>query len=188
MKYTHLLILFVGMFFAQESIRAQYYTSAISVTAGYVQDGLGTNINFDYKINKFDYLEFGLQGNFGNLTYKEIDIPAQLIAFNTGFYYDIIRNNRRFANGKKGFAFCLGAGFQIGSEILNEGETTLNENSTLNFETKQIIFGSFIGANIDYFLNSTIAIAFKITETYHFNSNIGSLSPYAGLGVKIVLN
>ena len=165
---------------------AQYYDSALSVTGGYVQDGFGANINYNHRVNDFDYVEVGLQANFSNLTYDEVEVPMKLLALNAGFYFDIIRNNRRLAEKNKGFAISLGAGAQVGLEKINDGEVTLSDTAELNFEPSQIVIGGFAGANIDYFLNSKLAIALKITETYHFNSNVGSLSPYAGLGLKFI--
>ena len=45
-----------------------------------------------------------------------------------------------------------------------------------------------MGVNVDFFVNSFFGIAFKASETYHINSDLGKLIPYVGLGVKFVID
>lgn len=174
-----LLIAFV--LFSSISMYAQSHKTALSINGGIVDGGFGGIAAFDYKVTNFDYLQFSLQGNFSNLEFQDIDIPVNLYSFNTGFFFDVIRNNKRT------FALALGVGATVGNETINNGDELLENNQLLNVETSQIVFGAFAGLDADIFLIPTIAINIKAQETYHFNSEIGELTPYGGIGIKLIL-
>jgi len=50
-----------------------------------------------------------------------------------------------------------------------------------------VVFGAYVGLDADIFVSPVIALNIKLNETYHFNSEIGELTPYAGLGIKLIL-
>ncbi|WP_035085647.1 conjugal transfer protein TraO [Aquimarina latercula] len=163
------------------SMYAQSHKMALSLTGGYVDGGFGGLVTLDYKVNEFDYLQFGVQTNFTNLDFNEIEIPVNLYAFNAGFFFDVLRNNKRT------FALSLGAGGTVGSEVINNGDEDLETGEKLNIEPSSLVFGAYAGLDADIFLIPTVAINIKIQETYHFNSEIGELTPYFGAGVKLIL-
>jgi len=68
---------------------------ALSVTGGYVDGGFGGLAMLDFKVNEFDYIQANVQTNFTKLEYQGIKIPANLYALNTGFFFDVLRNNKR---------------------------------------------------------------------------------------------
>ncbi|MBW1295101.1 conjugal transfer protein TraO [Aquimarina litoralis] len=176
---TLLLLLFIVG--SSLSSYSQSHKLALSLTGGYVDSGFGGLATLDYKVNEFDYLQFGLQGNFTNLEVQNIDVPVNLYAFNAGFFFDVLRNNKRT------FALSLGAGGTVGSEIINSGDTKLENNQDLDLDPSKIVFGAYAGIDADIFLIPTIAINIKAQEIYHFNSEIGELTPYFGVGVKLIL-
>ena len=174
-----LLIAFI--LFSSISMYSQSHKTALSLNGGYVGEGFGGIVSFDYKVNEFDYIELSLQGNFTDLEFNEIDIPVNLYAFNAGFFFDVIRNNKRT------FALGLGGGATLGNEIINNGDELLENNQLLNVETSQFVFGGFVGLDADIFLIPTVALNIKAQEVYHFNSEIGNFTPYLGVGIKLIL-
>ncbi len=174
-------LLITLILFSSISMYAQSHKMALSLTGGYVDSGFGSMITLDYKVNEFDYLQLNVQANFTNLEYQDIDIPANLYAFNAGFFFDVLRNNKRT------FALSLGAGATIGYEVINEGDQLLENNQVLDIETNKMVFGAYAGLDADIFLIPTVAINIKAQEIYHVNSEIGEFSPYFGLGIKLIL-
>ena len=177
--YTPVVILL--LFLYSNVSFAQSHKLAFSITGGIVQDGFSGMVTGDYKVNEFDFIQFSIQGSFANLEQNNIDIPVDTYSFNTGFFFDILRNNSRT------FALSLGAGGTIGYESINNGDQTLENNQILNIETDNVVFGAYVGLDADIFVSPVIALNIKLNETYHFNSEIGELTPYAGLGIKLIL-
>ncbi|GAA3521759.1 hypothetical protein GCM10022393_40220 [Aquimarina addita] len=166
------------------SAEAQSHKLAFSLTGGYVQGGFGGMATLDYKVNEFDYLQLNFQSNFTNLDYEDIEVPVRLYSFNAGFFFDVLRNNKRT------FALAVGGGATAGSEIVNGGDDILENNEVLNtelIEPSKIVFGFYAGLDADIYLIPTIALTIKINETYHLNSDVGEFTPYMGLGVKLIL-
>ena len=180
----------VFLFFISLTALGQYYDGGIGATGFYGEEfdyGIAGNLSYSHRTNYFDYIEVGLQANFVDLEFLGVEIPTQIYALNAGFYYDLFRNNRRFFH-HPAFAIVLGGGLQVGYEQFDLSGIVLEDGTELDVATEKVVFGPFVGANIDFFLNKTFAIAIKLTETYHINSDIGNLVPYAGLGVKFVMN
>lgn len=175
------LLLLLLMVSSSLASHAQSHKLALSLTGGYVDSGFGGLATLDYKVNEYDYLQFGFQGNFTKLEVGEIKVPVNLYSFNTGFFFDVLRNNKRT------FALSLGAGGTVGSEVINSGDERLENGQRLEIEPSQIVFGAYAGLDADIFLIPTIAINIKAQEIYHFNSEIGELTPYFGVGVKLIL-
>ncbi|WP_299188861.1 conjugal transfer protein TraO [uncultured Aquimarina sp.] len=163
------------------SLLAQSHKVAFSINGGIVQDGFSGMITGDYKVNEFDYIQFNLQGSFTTLEQNNIDIPINTYSFNAGFFFDILRNNSRT------FAFALGGGGTIGYEIINDGDNNIGNNQILTVETENLVYGAYAGVDADIFLSPVITLNIKVNETYHFNSEIGELTPYAGIGIKLIL-
>ncbi|WP_298540755.1 conjugal transfer protein TraO [uncultured Aquimarina sp.] len=175
------LLLVVFILFSSITMYAQSHKTALSLTGGYVDGGFAGLAAFDYKVNEFDYLQFGVQTNFTKLKYEDIKIPVDLYAFNAGFFFDVLRNNKRT------FALALGAGATVGYESINNGDEILENNQVLNIETNNVVFGAYAGLDADIFLIPTVAINIKAQEIYHFNSDIGEFTPYFGVGIKLIL-
>lgn len=163
------------------NVSAQSYKMALSLTGGIVQDGFSGMVTADFKVNEFDYLQLNVQGSFTNLEVNNVDIPVTVYSFNPGFFFDILRNNSRK------FALGLGAGGIIGSEVINNGDKTVENEFDLATETNTIIFGAYVGLDADIFISPVIALNIKLNEMYHANSEIGSFTPYAGLGIKLII-
>jgi len=168
-------------FISSISMYSQSHKTALSITGGIVDGGFGGLVALDYKVNEFDYLQFSAQANFTDLDFGDIEVPVDLYAFNAGFFFDVIRNNKRK------FGLALGGGASVGNEIINGNEEQLENNQLLNIETSQIVIGAFAGLDADIFLIPTVALNIKAQQIFHFNSEIGDFTPYAGLGIKLIL-
>lgn len=186
LKILKTLVL-VTFFITSVSVSGQYYDGGVSLTGLYTEEnGYNAHLNYSHRVfNYFDFIDVGIQVSSSDLSLGDFDIPTTLYAFNAGFYYDLIRNNRRFFY-KNALALTVGGGVQIGQESFDFDEIPLVEGQTINVDEEKIVFGPYVGANIDFYLNSVFAVAFRVTETYHINSDLGDLIPYVGLGVKFV--
>ncbi|WP_299220777.1 conjugal transfer protein TraO [uncultured Aquimarina sp.] len=174
-------IALVLLFLCSNELFAQSHKIALSLTGGVVQDGFGGMITGDYKVNEFDYLQFNVQASFATFEQNSIDIPVDTYSFNAGFFFDILRNNSRT------FALSLGAGGTIGYETINNDDPNIAVNQILNIKTNTLVYGAYAGLDADLFISPVVAINIKLNETYHVNSEIGEFTPYAGLGVKLII-
>ncbi|WP_188112069.1 conjugal transfer protein TraO [Aquimarina sp. RZ0] len=175
------LLLIVVILFTSLSLHAQSHKIAASFTGGYVQGGFGGMATLDYKVNEFDYVQLNIQAGFAKLEYQDIKIPVNLYGFNAGYFFDILRNNKRT------FALSIGAGGTVGYETINNGDEELENSQILDIDTGKVVFGAYAGIDADIFLIPTIAINIKANEVYHANSDIGEFTPYLGLGIKLIL-
>lgn len=184
----NLLYVFGFIVFNFFTSQAQYYDGGISVTGAYQEEyGYNAHLSYSHRIlNYFDFIDVGIQVNSSDLDFEGYNVPTTLYAFNAGFYYDLIRNNRRFFY-TTAIAVTIGGGVQIGQEQFDFNAVPLADDVSLNVETEKIVYGPYVGANIDVYFNSFFAVAFRATETYHVNSDIGKLMPYVGLGLKFVM-
>ncbi|WP_159092348.1 conjugal transfer protein TraO [Aquimarina sp. Aq107] len=178
-QFLYTLLLPLVLWSYSSSLSAQSHKVAFSINGGIVQDGFSGMISGDYKVNEFDYIQFNLQGSFTTIEQNNIDIPINTYSFNTGFFFDILRNNSR--------TFALGGGGTIGYEIINDGDNNIGNNQILTVETENLVYGAYAGVDADIFLSPVITLNIKVNETYHFNSEIGELIPYAGIGIKLIL-
>ncbi|WP_378172807.1 conjugal transfer protein TraO [Aquimarina sp. SS2-1] len=174
-------LVLIVLFLCCNSLLGQSHKIALSLTGGIVQDGFSGVVTGDYKVNEFDYLQFNIQSSFATLEQNNIDIPVNTYSFNVGFFFDILRNNSRT------FALSLGAGGTIGYETINDGNKSIGGNQILNLKTKNTIYGAYAGIDADIFISPIVAINIKLNEVYHINSDIGEFTPYAGLGVKLII-
>ena len=165
---------------------SQYYDNGISATGFANGDDFNAQLNYSHRVfNYFDFIDVGVQVSSNTFELGSIEVPSNLIALNAAFYYDVIRNNRRFYY-RNAFAITIGGGIQIGQESLDLSNIPLEEDESFNIEEDTIVFGPFVSANFDFYLNSFFAIAIRLSETYHVNSEVGNFSPYVGIGVKFV--
>ncbi|WP_299248367.1 conjugal transfer protein TraO [uncultured Aquimarina sp.] len=178
---SNISIVLLLLFLCSNTLFAQSHKIALSFTGGIVQDGFGGMITGDYKVNEFDYLQFNIQASFATFEQNNIDIPVDTYSFNAGFFFDVLRNNSRT------FALSLGAGGIIGYETINDNDPNIDLNQILNIETNTLVYGAYAGLDADLFVSPVVAINFKLNETYHVNSEIGEFTPYAGLGVKLII-
>ncbi len=177
--FKTLLVLIIA--FISSIAIAQEHKVAFSFTGGIVDDGFAGFVTVDYKVNDYDYIQLNAQASFTNLELQEIEIPINLYAFQAGFFFDILRNNSRT------FAVGIGVGGLVGYEIINGGDPEIQNNLRLDIETNTLLYGAYAGIDADIFLSPTVAINIKANEAYHINSNVGELTPYIGLGLKLII-
>ena len=124
------LSVLLTFFITSISVSGQYYDGGVSLTGLFTEEnGYNAHLNYSHRVfNYFDFIDVGVQVNSSDLSFGDFDIPTTLVAFNAGFYYDLIRNNRRFFY-RNAFALTIGGGVQIGQESFDFDEIRVLENA-----------------------------------------------------------
>ena len=181
MKKQLTLILFLILFLV-ENANAQSYSDAFSVNVGVVQDGIGGLLNYNYFMDRHDFIDAGLLVTVANYNYKEgIKIPYNDFTFNAGYSKNV------FFNYQNTFNINIGAGGIFGYETINKGDKNL-ENGAKIISESGFIYGAYLGLDLDYSLNDALSVSLKANQYYHANSSLGDFVPFVGLGARIYIN
>ncbi len=185
LKHYLILSLTLGMCSAMHAqlgtlFYSKHHNIAVTATGGMAQEGTGGMIALDYKINRYDFVQFGVSTTFSDFPFEETSVPINAYSFNTGFFYDLFRNNSRI------IAVAIGAGGVAGYEIINNDDQEVEGGRILNIKNK-FIYGPYAGIDIDIFITQIISLTIKTYEFYHINSDIGNLTPYIGAGIKLIV-
>ena len=73
-----------------------------------------------------------------------------------------------------------------GYELVNNGDDRLDNGVIVHTESK-LIYGGFIGLELDFVLNEEISIYIATNQYYHANSDLGNFVFYGGLGLNYYL-
>lgn len=175
---TKILLSFLLICLVQE-IRSQDH-SGVEITGGYAQNGFGVSIGYNYYTNRQDYLQAAILYTNSKETYMDIDIPYNLFTFNGAYFFKILSNYSRSLN------LSLGGGGVAGYEIVNKGENELTTGALI-LDKSNFIYGAFAGIELDIYMADELSILLKANEYYHFNSDLGELTPYIGIGLKYLI-
>jgi len=87
------LSVLLTFFITSISVSGQYYDGGVSLTGLFTEEnGYNAHLNYSHRVfNYFDFIDVGIQVNSSDLSFGDFDIPTTLVAFNAGFYYDLIR-------------------------------------------------------------------------------------------------
>lgn len=151
--------------------------SHIGVSGGYADNGFALLVNYNHALNKSSYLQFGAYGSFAKNKQPGYEISYSDFTANIGYYINVYQNNL------KQFKIALGVGGVGGYELINNGNNELQTGALIDAESK-LIYGGFVGAEIDIALNDNISVYGVVNEYYHINSDIGNLTFYGGVGIK----
>lgn len=177
MKKTLILISFLGLLFTS-GVSAQSYANAFVVNVGAVQDGLGGTLNYNYFIDRHDFIEGSLFITSCNYKYlPTIKIPYNDFTFNLGYSKNIFYNYQNTLN------INLNGGGVFGYETVNNGQLNLSNGSIISSKPG-FIYGAYLGLDVDFSLTDQYSIVLKTTQFYHANSTLGEFIPYAGLGFR----
>jgi hypothetical protein len=161
---------------------AQSYSDAFSVNLGVVQDGVAGLFNYNYFMDRHDFIDAGLLLTVANYKYKEeIKIPYNDFTFNAGYSKNV------FFNYQNTFNINIGAGGVFGYETINKGDKNL-ENGAKIISESGFIYGAYLGLDFDYSLNDALSVSLKLNQYYHANSSLGYFVPFVGLGARIYIN
>ena len=180
-KITKISLLFL-VFCISNSIYSQRFSWASSLSGGYVQEGFSGLATIEYGLNSKNYLHVGVQASFSNLKAEDdLSIPLNIYTVNVGYFIDVFLNDRR------NLAIALGFGGVFGKEFINDSNTDLGFGRSILIDD-QLLFGAFVGADLDLYVSQKIAINFKANQYYHASSDTGKLTPYFGLGFKFIIS
>lgn len=173
-KYFYLLLLLLPVVSSAQE-------SSFSVSGGYTIDGFGGMAEYYYGLNENSDLHAALFASFSEDEEQGITIPYKDISLNVGYFYRIVRD--RYDR----FFISIGGGGLVGYEIINGGNDKLENGALINGKNN-LIYGGYVGAEINYYLSDTVALVGVVNEFYHFNSDLGNNLFYGGLGLKFTLN
>lgn len=180
MRYLILLAIFLA---CQTTVRSQNaFATSIGISGGYVEDGFGGMVNFNFQNDRYSYWHFGVFAGFSND--RETDgytIPYNIINFQPGYFFRIYTSN-----GFNPMSVYLGAGALGGYEIINNGNSELPNGAIITAKS-QFIYGGFAGIELDYALNDSFSLVGKANEYYHVNSDVGNWYPYFAVGLRYYL-
>lgn len=181
LKVLFIIVLFV--FYAKTN--AQSYANAFALSAGYVTDGIGINGNYNYFLDRHDFIEASLFVTFAKYKYDnqidKITIPYNDFTFNAGYSKNV------FYNFQNTFNVNISGGGIFGYEAINNGDKELSNGSIILSEPG-FIYGAYLGLDLDYSFSDQYSIFFKANEFYHANSTLGEFLPYLGIGVRFYTN
>jgi len=151
--------------------------SSFGFSGGYATNGFGAHASYNYEFSENSYLQTGLFAAKSEDTSNYIDVPYTTFALNIGYYYNIIKDRN------SQFIGSLGGGGSLGYEVINDGNTILEDGAIIQGNT-DIVYGGFVGTELKYFLRDEFALLGIVNTYLYTNSDIGVVSVYAGLGIK----
>lgn len=161
--------------------RAQNFSPAVTLTGGWAEDGFALSMNYNYYIQRKQFIEAGLFGLFGNDTYKDQKIPYQIFAAQIGYFHSLFESGRGQAVN-----FAFGGGLTGGYEVINHGNNTLSSGAIIT-DKSQFVYGLYAGLEVDLYLNHAFSLLLKANQYYHINSDLGQFTPYVGVGLRYYL-
>ena len=160
------------------------YEASLSASGGYTEDGWGLALGYNQIINQAKTLRMNGTIHYNDAidTSSSVDIPYTGVNFGLGMDYKLIKTKSR----RDRLALFTGGGLTIGYEELNANNTVLDDGAVIDTESK-MLFGAFVGAELNYILSNYIYAILVIKEFYEPNSTLGDFRPYFGAGVRVRL-
>lgn len=163
-------------------INAQSYANAFVFNVGVIQDGIGATLNYNYFIDRHDFIVGSLLLTSSKYKYtSEINIPYNDFTFNVGYSKSV------YYSDENTFNINLDAGVVFGYQTINNGNPVLS-NGSIILSKPGFVYGGFLGVDLDYSISDQYSIVVKGTEFYHMNSTLGKLFPYIGVGIRFYSN
>ncbi len=160
----------------------QRNSSTVGLAFGYMQNGLGLKLNYDYNLSRREYLQGSILLGFARdkLNDLNIKVPYDQVYFNTGYFYEIGNFNR------DGILINIGGGASFGYQILNDGNQELSNGALIVSKTK-FVYGVFVGADVKFYVSDNWTATIHLNEYYHANSDIGYFTPFIGASINYTL-
>jgi len=171
-----LLLLTFCLITLNNNLHAQSDPS-INLLAGYTQNGIGVNLNYNHFIDRDKFIQGGIYYSKSILKDDNIEVPFANLMFNVGLFYDIL------AYRGSSFKFSIGGGATFGSEIVNNGDNELDNGIILEDRSK-IIYGGYLSGELEVSITYDLILLLKANEYYHANSDLGKLIPFFGAGIR----
>ena len=155
--------------------------ASFGVSGGYASDGIGAHASYNYETISNGYFQVSLFASDNESSVGEVEVPFRTIFLNLGYYHTVVRNR------SEQLSLALGGGGTLGYEILNDGDTILDTGAIIA-GNEGLVFGGFVGAELQYFLSDSFALLLVENTQIYGNSQLGTLSIYAGLGIRFYIN
>lgn len=154
--------------------------SSFGFSGGFATNGFGFHASYNYELSENGYLQTGLFASKSIDKSSDLEVPYTTLALNIGYYYNLVKDRN------SQFIGSIGAGPSVGYEIINNGDTELDNGALINGNSG-IVYGGFIGTELKYFISDEIALMGVVNTYLYANSDLGTASLYAGLGVKVYI-
>lgn len=175
-----LILIFSMIAFFNLKTNAQNYSSAVGLYLGYSEDGAAGLLNYNYYINKYDFIQAGLFVSSGNMKVKGYDIKFNDITFNGGYFTSVYSTVRDKIN------FNAGGGLVAGYEAVNNGSELLSSGAIV-LDKSKFIYGLFGSLESEIYLNNEWTLMVKYNQFFHVNSDLGKWTPFIGVGARYFL-
>jgi hypothetical protein len=172
-----LIMLFITIALTSQTL----VNNTIDITGGYTPDGYGGNLSYNI-IFEESYAKLGLYLSKSiSTTENNYEIPYTILSVNGGYFMPLIKNRN------ESIILSGGLGLLAGYEVVNKGNNELSNGAIIESESN-FIYGGFGALDLEFGLNERFYILTNIKEYYHFNSDLGGATLYAGLGMRIYIN
>jgi len=169
----HLLFIIFGVF----TIVVNSQQSSIGLSGGYTTNGIAGIAEYNHHWGSHSTINSSLYYSYNTIKENELEALYSDITVNVGYYHKV-------HNAEQGrFKILLGGGGVIGYEIINNGKDVLDNGVGIKGES-QIIYGAYVGTNLNYFISDAFALSLVGNEFYHINSDLGNFVFYVGVGLK----
>ena len=180
-KYKSIGILFIALLL-NSITQAQTVDRSIGITGGYVPDGYGVLISFEYYNNATDFIQLSsLITNNEDRVNNIYKIPYNIATLNLGYYKNILQSRN---NSLK---LSVGLGGVGGYEYINNDKEKLEDGSLLKSKSG-LIYGVYGGFDLELYLNNNLSLIGVLNQYYHINSELGNFTMFAGGGLRYFLN
>jgi hypothetical protein len=181
-NYYLCVIAFLMLLLTAQKSYSQSYSDGLVFNIGVVQDGIGGLFNYNYFVDRHDFIEGGLLITMAKYKYKEgIDIPYSDFTFNIGYSKNI------YYNYENTFNINIGGGGVFGYETINNGNKILSNGAVIGSDSA-FIYGGYVSLDLDYSITDQTSLALKMNQYYHINSSMGKLMPFVGIGLRYYVN
>ena len=116
-----------------------------------------------------------------NYPYKETRIPATQFTAEGGYYYNFL------ADYSKTALFNIGGSVLSGYEMVNKGERTLSDGSTL-MNRGRFLYGGAITLEVDVYLTNSLALMLSARERILWGTTTGHFHTQFGVGLRFMIN
>ncbi|MEM8765195.1 MAG: conjugal transfer protein TraO [Bacteroidota bacterium] len=156
------------------------YSSSLELTGGYTNDGYAINGGFNYYLDRYSYVQGAVYLSFAKNEQEGFEVPYNNFTLNVGYFRNV------YGSLNRKFYAAIGGGAVIGYEVVNNGNEEL-EGGAIVDNRSNLLYGAFIGAEIDIYLSETFSFLIKANEYYHPSSDLGTFTFYGGAGIRYIL-
>lgn len=160
--------------------KAQSYKHAFGASYGVTKNGTGVMLSHNYFLKFHDNIETSISMlNSESMHLSGVKIPYKTTTLTSGYSKNLFvsKSNSLSVNGI--------AGLLLGHESINKKSSSLG---SVVLNESNLVFGGFVGLDVDYVLNDKFSLFTKANQYYHINSDLGNLTSFIGGGLRFYIN